>query len=38
MVIDGKEIAQKLIEELKAKPGDWKGKFMGAMLVGCLTN
>lgn len=34
MIIDGKEIAQKLIEELKFKPGDWKGKFMGAMLVG----
>ena len=34
MIIDGKIIAQRIIEELKTKPGDWKGKFMGAMLVG----
>ena len=33
-VIDGKEIAQRIIDELKTKPGDWKGKFMGGMLVG----
>lgn len=34
MAIDGKLIAEKLIEELKTKPGDWRGKFLGAMLVG----
>ena len=34
MVIDGKKIAGQIIEELKAKPGDWKDKFMGGMLVG----
>lgn len=34
MIIDGKEIAQKLIEELKKRPGAWREKFMGAMLVG----
>lgn len=34
MIIDGKLIAQKIIEELKAKPGGWKEKFMGGMLVG----
>lgn len=34
MVIDGKLIAQKIIEELKARPGAWREKFMGAMLVG----
>ena len=32
--IDGKIIASRIIEELKAKSGDWKGKFMGGMLVG----
>lgn len=34
MIIDGKEIAKKIIEELKTKPGSWREKFMGAMLVG----
>lgn len=34
MVIDGKAIAQSLVEGLKAKPGGWKDKFLGAMLVG----
>lgn len=33
-VIDGKEIAKKLIEELKAKPGAWRDKFISALLVG----
>ncbi len=32
--IDGKTIASRIIEELKTKLGDWKGKFMGGMLVG----
>ena len=34
MIIDGKEIAKKIIEELKTKPGDWRDKFFGAVLVG----
>ena len=34
MIIDGKIIAQKIVKELKTKPGDWRKKFMGAMLVG----
>ncbi|MEK7181426.1 MAG: bifunctional 5,10-methylenetetrahydrofolate dehydrogenase/5,10-methenyltetrahydrofolate cyclohydrolase [Patescibacteria group bacterium] len=34
MIIDGKKIAGQIIEGLKAKPGDWKDKFMGGMLVG----
>lgn len=34
MVIDGKEIAKKIIDGLKEKTGNWREKFMGAMLVG----
>ena len=34
MTIDGREIAQKIIGELKEKDGAWREKFMGAMLVG----
>ncbi len=34
MVIDGKKIAGQIIEELKTKPGGWRDKFMGGMLVG----
>lgn len=34
MIIDGKIIADKLIKELKEKPGSWREKFFGAMLVG----
>ncbi len=34
MVIDGKEIANKIVDGLKGKPGNWREKFMGAMLVG----
>jgi len=33
-VIDGKIIAEKLLEDLKTKPGNWREKFFGAMLVG----
>jgi len=34
MIIDGKKIAGQIIEKLKTKPGNWKDKFMGGMLVG----
>lgn len=34
MIIDGKIIAQKLINEIKTRPGNWREKYMGAMLVG----
>jgi len=34
MIIDGKIIAEKLLKDLKAKPGNWREKFFGAMLVG----
>ncbi len=34
MVIDGKEIATKLIGDLKNKPGVWRDKFISALLVG----
>ncbi|TSC81698.1 MAG: methylenetetrahydrofolate dehydrogenase (NADP+) / methenyltetrahydrofolate cyclohydrolase [Parcubacteria group bacterium Gr01-1014_20] len=34
MIIDGKTIAAQIIQGLKSAAGDWKDKFMGAMLVG----
>lgn len=34
MIIDGKEIAKKIIDELKSKKGEWQDKFLGALLVG----
>jgi len=34
MIIDGRRIAGEIIEELKGKPGGWRDKFIGALLVG----
>lgn len=34
MVIDGKVISEKILDDLRIRPGSWREKFMGAMLVG----
>jgi len=33
-VLDGRAIARKIINDLKEKPGNWRDKFLGALLIG----